>query len=247
MTNKNKDIIAMNCLKNAQGNIIHSTNDMINVWKGYMEKLLNEENEWENDLECEVVQGQYIHISEDEIFKAIKSLKLGKAGGKSGVLSDLFKGAGDVSVKMMTDLCNMIIEEGKIPADWEQSIICPVFKGKGDPLSCSSYRGIKLLEHGLKIFECVLDNKIRQIVHIEESQFGFVSGRSTTDAIFVVKQMQEGIIGKDKKSYFGFVDLEKAFDRIPREVVRWALRKEGVNEYLVKAVMSTYDRARTVV
>ena len=84
-------------------------------------------------------------------------------------------------------------------------------------------------------------------MHIEESQFGFVSGRSTTDAIFVVKQMQEGIIGKDKKSYYGFVDLEKAFDRIPREVVRWVLRKEGVNEYLVKAVMSTYDRARTVV
>ena len=39
---------------------------------------------------------------------------------------------------------------GKIPVDWEQSIICPVFKGKGDPLSCSSYRGIKLLEHGLE-------------------------------------------------------------------------------------------------
>ena len=33
---------------------------------------------------------------------------------------------------------------------------------------------------------------------------------------------------KGKKLYFGFVDLEKAFDRVPREVIKWAMRKLGV-------------------
>ena len=44
-----------------------------------------------------------------------------------------------------------------------------------------------------------------------------------------------------------FIDLEKAFDRIPREVTRWAMRKVGVEEWLVETVMSMYDEARTVV
>merc|ERR1712072_872509 len=47
--------------------------------------------------------------------------------------------------------------------------------------------------------------------------------------------------------YFDFVDLEKAFDRVPREVVKWALRKEGVEEWLIKTVMYTYVDARTAV
>jgi len=43
------------------------------------------------------------------------------------------------------------------------------------------------------------------------------------------------------KLYFGFVDLEKAFDRVPREVISWAMRKLGVEEWLVSAVMSMSD------
>jgi len=41
--------------------------------------------------------------------------------------------------------------------------------------------------------------------------------------------------------------LEKAFDRVPREVTRWALKKAGVEERLVKAVMAVYKGAQTVV
>jgi len=52
---------------------------------------------------------------------------------------------------------------------------------------------------------------------------------------------------KGKKLYFAFVDLEKAFDKVPRDVTRWALRKAGVDEWLVKATMAMYEGAQTVV
>jgi len=78
-------------------------------------------------------------------------------------------------------------------------------------------------------------------------QFGFMKGKGTTDAIFMARQMQENFRVKGKKLYFGLVDLEKAFDRVPREVISWAMRKLGVQEWLVLAVMSIYSGAKTVV
>ena len=47
--------------------------------------------------------------------------------------------------------------------------------------------------------------------------------------------------------YYAFVDLEMAFDRVPREVVRWALRKLGVDEWLIRTVMALYTEACTIV
>ena len=76
-------------------------------------------------------------------------------------------------------------------------------------------------------------------------QFGCMKGKGTTDAIFMARQMQENFRVKGKKLYFGFVDLEKAFDRLPREVISWAMRNLGVEEWLVSAVMSMYTGAKT--
>merc|ERR1712072_250303 len=87
----------------------------------------------------------------------------------------------------------------------------------------------------------------RMVVNINKSQFGFMPGRGTTDAIFIVRQVQEKYLGKNKRIYLGFIDLEKAFDRVPRKVVEWALRKEGVSEWMIKAVMTTYYEAKTAV
>ena len=106
------------------------------------------------------------------------------------------KAAGGFGSRWMTDLINNIVKEGCIPNDWRKSILVPVYKGKGDdPLVCGSYRAIKLLEQPMKVLERVLEERIRCQVSI------------------------------DKKMYYALVDLEKEFDRVPREMVRWALRK----------------------
>jgi len=55
-------------------------------------------------------------------------------------------------------------------------------------------------------------------------QFGFMKWKGTIDAIFIVRQMQENFRAKGKKFYFGFVEMEKAFDWVSKEMVRWAMR-----------------------
>ena len=71
--------------------------------------------------------------------------------------------------------------------------------------------------------------------------------KGTTDAMFFMRQVQEKHQSKKKKLYYAFVDLEKAFERVPREVVKWALRKLGVYEWLIRTVMTLYTEACTIV
>ena len=72
-------------------------------------------------------------------------------------------------------------------------MIVPIFKGKGDLMSCGSYRGVKLLEHAMKIVERVLERRIRTLVNLNEMQFGFMPGKGTVNAIFIVRRMQKDI------------------------------------------------------
>jgi len=99
----------------------------------------------------------------------------------------------------------------------------------------------------MKVVERIFEHSIQQQIKIDDMQFGFMKGKGTTDAIFITRQMQENFRVKGKKLYFGFVDLEKAFDRVPREVLSWAMRKLGVEEWLVSAVMCMYIGAKTVI
>ena len=57
-----------------------------------------------------------------------------------------------------------------------------------------------------------MDGLIRQLVSINDSQFGFGPGRGTTDTIFLVRQLHEKYLSANKRLYMAFVDLEKAFD-----------------------------------
>ena len=84
-----------------------------------------------------------------------------------------------------------IVKEEAIPESWQMSELVPIYKGKGDVLECGSSRGIKLLEHGMKVAERVLERRLRQAVEIDKMQFGFRSGTGTTRAIFIARQLQE--------------------------------------------------------
>ena len=67
----------------------------------------------------------------------------------------MLKAAGEDGTRWMTELCNAVVRDGKIPEDWSRSWLVNVYKGKGDALECGSYRGIKLVERAMKIFRLV--------------------------------------------------------------------------------------------
>ncbi|XP_068204037.1 uncharacterized protein [Palaemon carinicauda] len=74
------------------------------------------------------------------------------------------------------------------------------------------------------------EERLREIVKIGKQQYGFVRRSWTVDAIFIVKQLQEKRLERNQNPYYAFVYLEKAYDRIPREIMFWCLRKKSPGE-----------------
>ena len=154
-----------------------------------MSKLLNGSNQPVKVGEIVVEGGTELGISTQEVEIAINSLQIGKAAGKTGIQAELLKAMGKIGISWLTDIINEIRKCGNMPQDWKKGVIIPIYKGKGDILDCNAYRPIKLLEHTMKVFERILENRLRKIVKIDEMQRGFMPGRSTSDAMFAARVM----------------------------------------------------------
>ena len=246
MKRDKKDIVGGYFIKSDAGEIVTEEGAIQEVWRKYFCKLLNEENPSEIPEVCRV-EGPILDVSEEEVEKALRAMKTNKAPGPSGVCSDLLKYAGRPGIQQITRVFQKIMETEMCSEEWKNSTTLPFFKGKGDPLHCGKYRGLRLLEHGMKAWEKILDVRLKEGVKISENQFGFAAGKSTTDAIFILRQIQQKYTEKKKRLYHIFIDLEKAFDRVPRSALVWALRRQLVPEKLVRLVMALYGGARSSV
>ena len=65
--------------------------------------------------------------------------------------------------------------------------------------------------------------------------------------MFILQQVHVKYLGKHKDLYFAFVDLEKAFDCVPRKVLWWALKKVGLDEWLIRTIQAMYTNAKSSV
>ena len=126
----------------------------------------------------------------------------------------MLKAPPDICSRINADLMNAIIRERKAPADCSASIIVRLFKGKGDALDLNNYPELKLTDHVLKVIERVVEN-ICKTVNINEMQFEFCPDRRATDAILILRQLQENYLAKHRKLHMSFVDLENDFSRVP--------------------------------
>ena len=230
-------------MKNDAGEMSMSEDAKQKAWLEHYQRLLNVD--WDPDhLSYQPpVEGPSIAITTVMVKKAISQMKMGKAPGPSSIVVEMIQAAGDMGASIIHDLAAAIIRDGKVPSDWEQSFIVCLYKGNA--LEWGKYHGLKLTEQVMKILERIVDGLIRQLVSIDDSQFGFVPGKGTTDTIFVVRQLQEKYLATNKRLYMAFIVLEKTFDQVPCKVIWWALRKLSVEEWIVRLVQGMYANARS--
>ncbi|KAK3543099.1 hypothetical protein QTP70_010645 [Hemibagrus guttatus] len=243
-----KDVQQVRVIKDRDGRVLTSEESVQRRWKEYFEELMNEENEREKRVEgVNSVEQKVDKIRKDEVRKALKRMKSGKAVGPDDIPVEVWKCLGEAAVEFLASLFNRVLESERMPEEWRRSVLVPIFKNKGDVQSCSNYRGIKLMSHTMTLWERVVEARLRKVVEICEQQYGFMPRKSTTDAIFALRILMEKYRDGQRELHCVFVDLEKAYDRVPREELWYCMRKSGVAEKYVRVVQDMYERSRTVV
>ncbi|GKD98340.1 retrovirus-related pol polyprotein LINE-1 [Tanacetum coccineum] len=151
----------------------------------------------------------------------------------------------DEGVKWLTCLFNKILLGAKMPDEWRLSEVIPIYKNKGDVQACSNYRGIKLLSHTMKLWERVIEKMLRRETRVSENQFGFMPGRSTTETIHLLKILMEKYRERQRDLHMAFLDLEKAYDSVSRELLWRTLRDKGTPRRYSRVIKDMYDGVKT--
>ena len=218
-------------------------------WKENFCDLLNVPNtqdnpEEENDFRIGEEEEEN-PITMEELEKTISRMKNGKSPGDDGLPVEVLKAGGATVANKLLKIFNAAYKAKMVPSDWQKGVISAILK-KGDKTVCNNHRGITLLSHAGKIYNRILGRRLRDCVEdiLDDSQFGFRPGRSTTEAVFTVKMMLEKCWEWGVDKYALFIDLEKAFDRVNRSLL-WRILQEdhyNVPAKLVRVIRSIYSQ-----
>ena len=105
-------------------------------------------------------------IQELEVREALKMMKGGKAMGPDGIPIKVWRCLRDIAIVWLTKMFNNIFRSNKMPEEWRKSILVPIYKNKRDIQSCTNYRGIKLMSHTMKLWERVIEHRLRAITRV---------------------------------------------------------------------------------
>ena len=206
----------------------------IHEWERFFQQLYGGHTTSHSDYDHDEISDD-MQLYAEEITKEIKCLKNRKAPGPDNISNEMIKYGGPDLTSRLTDLFQTILKKCRIPEKWKESIIIPIYK-KGCKADPENYRGISLLNTTLKLFTRVILSKLLTYVQPKEEQQGFRKNRSTTDAIFIMRQIVEKSIEFNNPAFLCFVDLKKAFDRVRLDDVEDCLREREVPEHLVRMI-----------
>jgi len=248
---RTRDIIQVKCIKDETERLLVKDNEIKNRWREYFDKLFNEDggsSSIELDDSSEDPDVLFVRrILESEVREALRRMKGGKAMGPDGIPIEVWKCLGVVAIVWLTKLFNLIFRSNKMPDEWRRSTLVPIYKNKGDVQNCTNYRGIKLMSHTMKLWERVIEHRLRRLTSVTRNQFGFMPGRSTMEAIFLIRQFMERNREQKKDLHMVFIDLEKAYDKVPRNVMWWALLRHKVPTKYITLIKDMYNNVVTSV
>ena len=134
-----------------------------------------------------------------------------KTPGTDNIKAELLQAAGPHMTQKIQELILDIWISEKMPNEWNKSIICPIYKN-GEKSECSNYRGISLLNTVYKILATTTNNRFKTFADLlSQEQNGFRRNSSTTDNIFIMRQILEKCYEYNIEMLVLFIDFKQAF------------------------------------
>lgn len=156
-------------------------------------------------------------ITTEDIKQIIKDMRK-TCPGESGINKTILKNLPDTSLSKLTDIFNATLSAGYFPDRWKTAIVRLIPKTGKNPHQATNYRPISLLEVPGKIFERVINKRLRQHLTINdmynENQFGFRQGRGTTEALAIASEKIASSKADKGQCTLVLRDISKAFDKV---------------------------------
>ena len=174
------------------------------------------------------------------------------APGASGLRASAWKALADdrTTFDLIRNFVIEFWESEVLPCSWEVGLLS-ILPKKGDLSLPGNYRGIMMLEVGYKIIGHILLARLNIIKedakHLDhEAQCGFRNGRGCTDGTFTVKSLVTKRREHNQETWILFLDLVKAFDTVPRELLWRVLNKLGVPDKLVSILKAMHKNVEVL-
>ena len=249
---KTKDDIVR--IKN-EGEVIENPEAVAEAFNKQFQSVFTKEQNFNEEAVTENREGlNNIVISTKEIKDILEKLDVRKAMGPDGVANWVLKECSSQLMEVIQNIVNSTLQKGKIPKDWKRADITPIYKSgnKEEPLN---YRPVSLTSVVAKISERIIKDQWVKYLEdnniLTEKQFGFRKGRScATNLISFYSRVIDVVQERDGWVDCIYLDLKKAFDKVPHERLLWKLKNIGGLKGNILAWMSDFligREMRTVV
>ena len=186
-------------------------------------------------------------IDFEEVVRAVKNFRPGKASGLSNIPMEALQHGGDLLLRCLHLIFDSWWKQGYTLSCMQSATIVPIFKKKDMTLP-ENYRPISLLNSIFKVYEKILEKRLRHLVEerniLPNFQMGAIKNSGTTEALFQLLSTIHHNENNDKPVFLTFLDLSKAYDRVWRKGLWTKLWELGIRGGLLRALYSTYTTAR---
>ena len=167
-------------------------------------------------------------VDAQTLIKLVKFLKRGKAPGPDTIHNEvLWLGTTTSLFHHLAKLFTSSIKLGYIPTAWKLATLRMLLKPDKLPSLTTSYRPISLISSIMKLFERVIEQRLRShlehIGFINKHQSGFRKAKSTDDHLFRLSQSIMESFNRGEHVVAAFLDVEKAFDNVWHNGLRFKI------------------------